>query len=39
MLRANPKGRGIMYTTWQNGRDCGNYVFLEDFARLVRKHW
>ena len=38
-LRANPKGRGIMYTTWQNGRNCGNYVFLEDFARLVRKHW
>lgn len=34
-LRRTPKSRGIMYTTWQNGRDGGNYEFLEEFARYV----
>ena len=38
-LKQSPKARGILYTTWTNGRDGGNYTFLEDFARLVRENW
>lgn len=36
-LLETPGSRGVMYTTWQNGRNCGNYRFLEAFADEFRR--
>ena len=36
-LLKTPGSRGVMYTTWQNGRNCGNYEFLEAFADEFRR--